>query len=372
MKNKLFYITYQSFPADTANSIQTISNLKYFSKNNYDVSLFFPLREKNSSDDFKIIDSHYNLGEKIKLIGVKHNFPFGKINFFNSFWFLISHFLWSRKTIKEILKEKDPDVYITRSDWILYFLSKKNKKVVFECHQLSKIRKIIINNCIKNTNTKIIFLNENLRDSFKFKTSELKNTLVAHNGVDSDLFTGKKSTDNKVIFVGNLKRFNSSRNLEFVIQAFSNIEIKKKFDLLVVGGPNQEAEKLNSIVKNKNLQNSITIFGRLKRRETIKLIEESNIGILINSSKNTHSVNHTSPLKYFEYLYGGLNVVGVDFPSHRNLPFSEKIFFFKEDNIEEFVKALKQASESPFDKTLKLNQLTLDSRVKKIINFINY
>ena len=57
MKNKLFYITYQSFPADTANSIQTISNLKYFSKNNYDVSLFFPLRERNSSDDFKIIDS---------------------------------------------------------------------------------------------------------------------------------------------------------------------------------------------------------------------------------------------------------------------------------------------------------------------------
>ena len=57
MKNKLFYITYQSFPADTANSIQTISNLKYFSKNNYDVSLFFPLRERSSSDDFKIIDS---------------------------------------------------------------------------------------------------------------------------------------------------------------------------------------------------------------------------------------------------------------------------------------------------------------------------
>ena len=67
MKNKLFYITYQSFPADTANSIQTISNLKYFSKNNYDVSLFFPLRERNSSDDFKIT----TLIDLLLLINVK-------------------------------------------------------------------------------------------------------------------------------------------------------------------------------------------------------------------------------------------------------------------------------------------------------------
>ena len=372
MKNKLFYITYQSFPADTANSIQTISNLKYFSKNNYDVSLFFPLRERNSSDDFKIIDSHYNLGEKIKLIGIKHNLPFGKINFFNSFWFLVSHFLWSRKTIKKILKGTDPDIYITRSDWILYFLTKKNKKVVFECHQLSKIRKIIINKCIKKTNTKIIFLNYELRNSFNFLPSELKNTLVAHNGVDSDLFTNKKESDNnKVIFVGSLKRFNSSRNLEFIIKAFSNKKINEKFELLIVGGPNEEASKLISTVKSKNLEKSVKIFGRLKRIETIKLIEESNIGILINSSNNKHSVNYTSPLKYFEYLYGGLKVVGVNFPAHKNLPFGDKIFFFNENNIEEFVNALELASKSTFDENLNLNDITLDSRIKKIIKFIN-
>ena len=372
MKNKLFYITYQSFPADTANSIQTISNLKYFSKNNYDVSLFFPLRERNSSDDFKIIDSHYNLGEEIKLIGIKHNLPFGKINFFNSFWFLVSHFLWSRKTIKKILKGTDPDIYITRSDWILYFLTKKNKKVVFECHQLSKMRKIIIKKCIKQTSTKIIFLNHELRNSFNFSPSELKNTLVAHNGVDSDLFTNKKrSNNNKVIFVGSLKRFNSSRNLEFIIKAFSNKKINEKFELLIVGGPNEEANKLISTVKNNNLEKSIKIFGRLKRIETIKLIEESSIGILINSSINKHSVNYTSPLKYFEYLYGGLKVVGVNFPAHKNLPFGDKIFLFNENNIEDFTNALELASKSSFDESLNLNQITLDSRVKKIIKFIN-
>ena len=59
MKKVLNYISYQSFPANTANSLQTISNLKYLARNHYEVRLFFPLREKNSSDDLKILQKYY-------------------------------------------------------------------------------------------------------------------------------------------------------------------------------------------------------------------------------------------------------------------------------------------------------------------------
>ena len=61
---------------------------------------------------------------------------------------------------KNLYKDKNEYLF-TRSDWIFYFLSKKNYNVTFECHQLSKIRKWIIKNSIKNKNSKIIFLNEN-------------------------------------------------------------------------------------------------------------------------------------------------------------------------------------------------------------------
>ena len=50
MKKILHYITYQTFSVDTANSLQTIFNLKYFVLNNYDVSLYFPQKRKNSSE----------------------------------------------------------------------------------------------------------------------------------------------------------------------------------------------------------------------------------------------------------------------------------------------------------------------------------
>ena len=61
MKKILHYITYQTFPADTANSLQTISNLKYFVKNNYEVNLYFPLREKNSSKELENIQKNITL-----------------------------------------------------------------------------------------------------------------------------------------------------------------------------------------------------------------------------------------------------------------------------------------------------------------------
>ena len=65
MNKVINYISYQSFPAETANSLQTISNLKYLKKNDYEIRLFFPLREKNSSDDFKTIQKYYLLNLQV-------------------------------------------------------------------------------------------------------------------------------------------------------------------------------------------------------------------------------------------------------------------------------------------------------------------
>ena len=79
MNRNICYITYQTFPASTANSLQTISNIKYFIKNKCDVSLIFPLREKSSSNSIEKIQDFYNILTPINIKGVDHNYPFGKI-----------------------------------------------------------------------------------------------------------------------------------------------------------------------------------------------------------------------------------------------------------------------------------------------------
>ena len=64
-KNKLAYVTYQSFPAETANSLQSITNIVELAKQGIDVELVFPKRENTCSDDI----------EKLKVLSGVKKFP---------------------------------------------------------------------------------------------------------------------------------------------------------------------------------------------------------------------------------------------------------------------------------------------------------
>ena len=362
--NKIInYISYQSFPAETANSLQTISNLKFLKKNEYDVRLFFPLREKNSSDDLKTIQKYYLLNQEITINGVKHPYPFGKIKYFNKLLFHISHYLWAKSTAKKFNDNKyKNEFFLTRSDWILFFLAKKNYKVIFECHQYSKVRNYVFNKVASKDNVKIIFFNKFIKKEFnKVKTENI----LLPSGVDLEIFNTPKAdmrVSKKIIFIGNLLRFGKERSLDTVINAFSSPELED-YNLSLVGGPDSEAMKIKKLILEKNISN-INVTGRLNRTEIVQELSSSSVGLLINAPTK-HSKYFTSPLKYFEYLALSLSVVAVDFPSHRVLPNQENIFYF-ENNEDSLIKAVKEACNSDF-KEIDLEEISLDNRAKKII-----
>ena len=371
MTNKLIYLTYQTFPADTANSLQTSTMLKYFSRSNYDVKLIFPERTENSSGNIKILQKHYDFKETYEVILTKHNYPFKdyktKANF-KKLRFHISHFLWSLDVVEKVVKNNDADtLFLTRSDWVFYFLSRKNKNVTFEGHQTSKIRKFVISRAIKYPNSKVIFTNELLKKEF-FNNDLFNNKImVAHNSYDGDFFTDKNKVKiaNKVIFVGNLLRFEGNRGIDFLIDVFNDVRLKKH-TLEIIGGPENIKNELQRKLKNSNVQ----LSGRKDRVETIKSMLNSYVGVLINTSDNRHSTHHTSPLKFFEYLQSGLNVVAVDFPSHRNLPFSDQIYFFKEKDSESLITAILKASEEISNVYSNLDKHSYKERANKILQFI--
>lgn len=370
MLNKLVYITYQTFPADTANSLQTISNIKYFIKNQIKVDLFFPLRNSESTDKIEALQEFYDFKETFKCVGVKHPYPHGKIQTFKAISFHLSHFLWAKRITNDLASVYDKNTqFFTRSDWVAYFLAKKNLKVAFECHQTSKVRNYIIKKIKNYVNVKLIFLNENLSKFYK----NPENSLIAHNGVDSEIFDKNKKEKNKnsIVFVGNLSRFNKSRGLESFIKYFSSKYLSGVFSLDIVGGPENQATKLKKIIEENGLNSSISVHGRLSRKSTVEIIQKSYFGLLINSKDNSHSYNFTSPLKYFEYLYGNLNVIAVDFPSHRLLPYSDRISFYDLDNEKSFINALKNVENIEPLNNKEKNSITLDTRVNKIIKFLN-
>ncbi|MDA9592262.1 glycosyltransferase [Candidatus Actinomarina sp.] len=371
IQQEICYLTYQSFPADTANSLQTISNIKYLVKNGVDVELIFPLREKSSNASINKIKEHYSIKEDFHVTGVKHFLPFGRIKIFESFFFHISHFLWSFFVVTFKIKKTDKKKFITRSDWILYFLARKGCDILFECHQTSKVRTFIINKSKNFRNVKFIFLNEHLQNYYNINAG---NSQVLHNGVDTEMFSSSVSKlDNKregLVFVGNLRRFNESRGIDFIIAAFKDSKFLQDHKLSIIGGPDQDAQKLRVKIKELDLQESITVTGRLGRSEVGEVYANSNIGILVNSSSNQHSYRYTSPLKYFEYLYMGLKVIGVDFPSHRALPRNNEINFFQENDISSFETAVKQALEKKLPLDIDREDFSLNTRAKKIISFL--
>ena len=89
MKSKIIYLTYQTFPSDTANTIQTIDNAKYICRSGHEIIIVFPLRSKFSSDNIEKLKKHYRFDEDIKFKGIEHNLPFGKYNIFEKY-------LWTR------------------------------------------------------------------------------------------------------------------------------------------------------------------------------------------------------------------------------------------------------------------------------------
>ena len=363
MNKVINYISYQSFPAETANSLQTISNLKYLKKNDYGVRLFFPLREKDSTDDLKTIQKYYLLNEEIDINGIKHPYPFGKIKYFNKLLFHISHYLWAKSTTKKFNDEDyKNDFFLTRSDWILFFLAKKNYKIIFECHQYSKVRNFVFNKVASMDNVKVIFLNDFIRK--EFSDVNTKNILLP-SGVDLEIFNTPEvdiKASKKISFIGNLFRFGKERSLDMVINAFCSPELKD-YQLNIVGGPDTEAMKIRKLLSEKNISN-IKVIGRLNRKEVVQELLSSSVGLLINAP-DKHSKYFTSPLKYFEYLAANLRVVAVDFPSHRLLPNQENIFYF-DNNEDSLIKAVKEACSSDF-KEIDLKEISLDNRAKKII-----
>ncbi len=373
MNKNLIYLTYQTFPASTANTIQTIDNLKYLSKKGYNVKVVFRLRSKTSTDDINKLKKFYEFEEEIEFKGLDHNLPFGKFGIFEKYFFIISHYFWSKKVCKDFdnIENKDTQ-FFTRSDWVFYFLSKRQYNIIFECHQLSKTRKWVLKKSIVYQNSKVIFLNNNLKIDSGINSNEFSNKIeVIHNGVNTKLFKSVKNKDPyQIIFTGNLKRFNDERGLNFIIDTFKNKLMPDKYSLVIIGGPTEEVLKMKKYVSKMNLNNKIEIFDRTNRSSVISNIEKAGIGLLINSSNNSHSTKYTSPLKYFEFMYAGLKIIGVDFPSHRELPFSEKIYFFKENDTESFINALNSSTSFKAVEKNKLDAITLLSRVNKIHEFI--
>ena len=364
MKKKLIYITYQTFPAFTANSIQTITHLIYFSKINLDVSLIFPLRNKESDADIQKLQEFYNFNENFESIGTAHPLPYKKIKSFEKFMYIISHFLWAYFTVNKHTRNQNNAYFFTRSEWVYYFLSKRQLNVIYECHQLSRIKRVLIKKCIQNQNSKIIFLNPTMLEELSIAKNN--RIIVLQSSYDESLFINdnKKPESMRIIYAGSLYRFGESRGLEIFADHLNKIN-NQNLQLVIAVTDNQSSALIKSIERdNKNI--NLEIHEKLSRKEIADLYNTCSIGLLLNND-SIHATKFTSPLKFFEYIATGLKVIATNNSSHKLLPYQDSIVYFDLDNTDSVHNAITTSMSTPKPEYSDIYHYSMSHRVKKII-----
>ena len=364
--NRLIYLTYQVFPNNKANCFQTIRMLENFSKQKVQPLLIFP--DRGAFDkSYKKIKDFYQIKNDFEIKTYKHFLPFNSFKSFEKLNFLISSFLWSLYGVIKVKKTLDSrDIIMTRTHWIAYFASMFSNIIVYECHKFSKIEKFIFKRIRNKRNVVVVFPNNNLKNSYELGKLLNANSLILNSSFDEDFFKNisVKRCPKRVIFVGSLLRFNESRNISFLIDVFADNRLEE-FKLIVVGGPAEVAEQLKKEIISKN----VNFIGPLLQKEAIREILKSEIGILINDD-NIHSKFHTSPIKYFEYLRGGVKVLAVNYPSHKQLPMNENNYYFESNDKDSFIKSVILASKATFKQNVEINNFSYKNRVKELLNHL--
>ncbi len=360
----LTYITYQVFPNEKANTLQTIRMLESMSSYGLNVKLIFPDRE-NRFKDAESVNNFYNVKSKFTIETVKHFLPFNRTRYFEKFNFIFSSFFWSLYAVFKVTKNQlNEEIFMTRTSWILYFLNKKNKITIFECHKYSKIDQLVFNNLKNEKNTLIIFTNKALKETFYLSKILSSNSIILESAFDERQFKDREITkiEKNIVFVGRLLRFGKQRNIDFLIKAFRDRRLRE-FKLNIVGGPNV---LLNGIKKELNSDN-VKLLGHLSHDQAIDLLIESEIGILINPD-DEHSNKYTSPIKYFEYERGRVKTCSSNVSAHRNLPIQDNIYYFEKDDLESFIISILKASKNSFIPNKKISEFSYESRVQKLMN----
>ena len=368
MNKKLIYITYQTFPAYTANSLQTISHISHFSTMNFDVSLIFPLRNKESNSDKEVIQNFYEFSDEFNCVGTIHPLPFKKIKVFENIMYILSHFLWSYFTVLKYKKNQEDAYFFTRSEWVFYFLSKKGLNVVYECHQLSKIKRRLIASCLEITNAKIIFLNPDMLEELAL--SENVRFKVIPSAYDETIFTNKKSSKNnqRIIYAGSLFRFGESRGLELFLDKLNNL-IDLNLEVIIASSDNLPGSYFKSLQADyPNIK--FEIHNKLSRKEIANLYNTCNIGLLVNND-SLHANKFTSPLKFFEYIASGLKIMATYNKAHNILPYQESFHYFDLDNTQSIEDAIRSSINSPQPKYEDIENYSMLNRINKIMSLFN-
>ena len=213
-----------------------------------------------------------------------------------------------------------------------YLVSKKKWKQK-ELEFLAEMHKVIV----VNEGMKQKTLKKNVKESDIIIVENMLNTALFDSYEIDELIINKYKNSFNLLYIGG---FLDNRGLEHVIEGMSLLENKEDINLILVGdGPIRN--KLEKLVKLKQLNHKVHFEGWQKQEKIKSYIKSSHIGLI--PFKRTEQTDNSSPNKLYQYMYYGLPIVSTDCTSIKAIVENNKVgIVYKSENMEDFANSILQ------------------------------
>lgn len=375
---RICYIHNMRFPTERAHGAQVAFMCNALSKVGVEeVVLAYPRRyTKIKEDPFSYYGIEKNfLTKPVPTIDTQIFIHESMPAFLNMILSYFQHFTFSFSSLIFLRKEK---IIYSRDEISSLLFSFTKKKNFLEIHDLPKRIKPFYRIIFRRM-TGIVTISSQLKEELisEFDISPNK-ILVAHDAIDGKAFLRKFEKESAkarlgvdfskfiIMYIGALEDW---KGYKLLLKA-SKI-LKSDFEIVIIG----KFSSSQQIYMKKYPR--VKFMGFMPYRDLPKNQAAADLLVIPNSSKYEISRKYTSPLKLFAHLCSRRPLLVSDLPSLREVVSEREVFFFKPDNVRDFIRVVyevrqnhsivKAKTERAYEKA---KEYTWEKRGKRIIEFI--
>jgi len=362
---KITYIANSRIPTEKAHGIQIMKMCEAFATLGHDVELVVPRRLNPIKDDpFE----YYGIKKTFEITRIPtiDLVQFGRIGFWIQLLIFSEFATW-------FLLFKKTDIIYTRDEAPAFYMSVFGKNVVWEAH--GERMNFFIKNLLNKTKA-IVTITKGIRDFYIKNRADANKILVAHDGVDINMFSVENSKEDArkdldlpidktvVLYTGHMYEWKGAQVLADAARSFTGSQ-----KAVFVGGTDKDIETF----KKKNLDNkNIDIVGHRPYTEMPLWVRAADVLIIPNTKEIP-----TSPMKLFEYMASGTPIVASDLPSLREVLNDQNAVFVESNNPDTLTSGIQQVFKEKNESLNKakraqedVKQYSWENRVKEVTKFI--
>ena len=228
-------------------------------------------------------------------------------------------------SILRSLRRHRPEIVYFREEYVGWATSFFCKNFIYEMHDYQPRLRRLYPRLVRRS-LKTVVISEGLKRRAVAAGLPSEKLVVCPNAVDLDIFdidmekgearrrVGLPENGRFVFYTG---RFSSWKGVPTLIESAQYLTDGAQ--ILLVGGFEGEAEAVQASIDRLGVQDRVTILGHKAHGQMPLYLKAADVLVIPTSASSENGMDHTSPLKLFEYMAARRPIVASDLPSMREI-----------------------------------------------------